>query len=52
MVLLPNPENERVFDDGYKMQDDSGLLFGLDYPCALVYQNRGNMALASGLTQS
>lgn len=50
MILLPEPTSQ-AFDDGYKMQDDSGLLFSLDYPCALVYQNRANMAYASGLTQ-
>jgi hypothetical protein len=51
MVLLPEPSSV-AFDDGLKMQDDSGTLFGLDYPCALVTQNRSNAALASGLTQS
>lgn len=51
MVLLPEPGSQ-AFDDGYKMQDDSGTLFGLDYPCALVYQNRANIAYASALTQS
>lgn len=51
MVLLPEPGSQ-AFDDGYKMQDDSGTLFGLDYPCALVGQNRANLAYANGLTQS
>lgn len=51
MVLLPEPSSA-AFDDGYKMQDDSGSLFGMDYPGAMIYQNRANMAYASGLTQS
>lgn len=51
MVLLPDPSAPGM-DELYKMQDDSGSLLGIDYPVAMVHQNRANMAYASGLTQS
>lgn len=51
MVLLPEPGTP-AFEDGHKLQDDSGTVFSFDYPCALVYTNRANMAYANGLTQS
>lgn len=48
MVLLPDPGTQ-AFADGDKLQDDSGLVFSLDYPCQMVYTNRGNMAMWNGL---
>jgi hypothetical protein len=49
-TLLPEP-GQQSFRDGQKLQDDSGLVFSLDYPCFLVTQNRGNMAYESNKTQ-
>lgn len=49
-TLLPEPGNQ-AFGDGDKLQDDSGLIFSLDYPCFLVTQNRGNMAYESNKTE-
>lgn len=50
MTLLPEP-GAPAFDDGDKLQDDSGLVFSLDFPAAMVYKNRGNLGLFSGLAQ-
>ena len=50
MVLLPEPGTQ-AFADGDKLQDDSGLVFSLDYPCQMTYTNRGNMAMWSGLQE-
>lgn len=49
-VLLPEP-GQQAFEDGHRLQDDSGRVFSLDYPCFLVTQNRGNMAYESNKTQ-
>jgi hypothetical protein len=49
-TLLPEPGNQS-FRDGHKLQDDSGLVFSLDYPAFLVTQNRGNMAYESNKSQ-
>ena len=50
MTLLPEP-GAPAFDDGDKLQDDSGLVFSLDFPAAMVYVNRSNMAVHSALQQ-
>jgi hypothetical protein len=50
MTLLPEP-GKQAFDDGHKLQDDSGLVFSLDYPCAMVYKNRAAMYYLSGVTE-
>ena len=50
MVLLPDPGTQ-AFADGDKLQDDSGLVFSLDYPCQMVYTNRGNMAMWNNLQE-
>lgn len=50
MTLLPEPGTP-AFEDGDKLQDDSGMVFSIDYPCAMVYSNRANLAYASGVTQ-
>lgn len=50
MVLLPEPGTQ-AFGDGDKLQDDSGMVFSLDYPCQMVYTNRANMAYWSGLQE-
>jgi len=49
LTLLPKPGTP-AWDDGYKLQDQSGYIFPIDYPCALVCLNRGNFAYWSGLT--
>lgn len=50
MTLLPEPD-QPAFNDGDKLQDDSGLVFGMDFPAAMIYVNRSNIALYSGLTE-
>lgn len=50
LSLLPRP-GQPAWDDGYKLQDQSGFVFPLDYPCQLVVTNRGNFAVWSGLNQ-
>jgi len=52
MTLLPEPGQGVSFDDGDKLQDLSGLVFSLDYPVAMVYKNRANLAYFSGVTES
>ena len=51
MSLLPDPEKLSQ-SDGYKLQDLSGNVFPVDYPCAMVWTNRKNSGLYSGVTQS
>jgi hypothetical protein len=51
MTLLPEPQ-QLAQSDGYKLQDLSGNMFSIDYPCAMVWTNRKNSGLYSGLTQS
>lgn len=43
LSLLPKP-GQPAWDDGYKLQDQSGFIFPIDYPCQLVVTNRGNFA--------
>lgn len=50
MVLIEKP-GQPTWSDAYKLQDMSGFVFPLDYPCALVCTNRGNFAYFSGLTE-
>lgn len=49
LVLLPKPGTP-AWDDGDKLVDQSGFIFPIDYPCALITLNRGNFAYFSGLT--
>lgn len=49
MVLIGKP-GAPSWEDAKPLIDTSGFIFALDYPCALVYLNRGNLALWSGLT--
>lgn len=51
MTLLPDP-GQQAFDDGYKLQDNSGLVFSVDFPAAMIWTNRANVGMYSGLTQS
>lgn len=51
MSLLPEP-GAVAQSDGYKLQDLSGNVFPIDYPCAMVWTNRKNSGLYSALTQS
>lgn len=50
MTLLPEP-GAPSFEEGDKLQDDSGMVFSLDFPCALIYTCRGNLAYLSGVTE-
>lgn len=53
-MIVPNLDEEDVglsWDDAYKLQDDSASLFGVDHPSALVWTNRANIGVLSGLTQ-
>lgn len=47
MVLLPNDPKAPTWDDGEKIPDRSGFVFPIDYPCQLVWLNRGNLAYAT-----
>lgn len=51
MTLLPEP-GKQAYSDGEKLQDFSGLIFSVDYPCAMIWTNRGNFGAYSGLTES
>ena len=50
MTLLGEPGTQ-AYSDGHKLQDDSGIVFSLDYPCQMVYTNRGNMSYWNGLQE-
>ena len=50
MVLLPRP-GRPAWDDLEKIQDRSGYVASIDYPCQLVWLNRGNLAYASNKTE-
>jgi hypothetical protein len=47
MVLLPNDPKAPTWDDGEKIPDRSGFVFPIDYPCQMVWLNRGNLAYAT-----
>lgn len=51
MTLLPKPSANPAWDDATKLIDQSGFIFALDYPCALVWTNRANLAYWSGVTR-
>ena len=51
MTLLPEPGSVSE-DDGYKLQDLSGKVFPIDYPCAMIWTSRAGSGLYSGLDQS
>ena len=51
MTLIPKPGTP-AWDDGHKLEDSSGFVFSLDYPCALVHLNRKNYSYFSNQTQS
>lgn len=50
MVLLPKP-GQPSWDDAEKIPDRSGYVFPLDYPCQLVWLNRGNLAYETNKTE-
>ena len=50
MTLLPEP-GQQVFDDGYKLQDNSGLVFSVDFPAQMIWTNRANFGAYTGLTE-
>ena len=51
MLLLPKPEQVRQ-GQGYKLQDLSGNMFSIDFPCQMVWTNRKGAGMYSALTQS
>lgn len=52
MTLLPNPDGENPsWEDGDKLQDQSGYVFSLDWPMQMVVTNRKNFYYYSGLTE-
>lgn len=50
LSLVPKPGTP-AWEDADKLQDQSGYVFPLDYPCALVTNNRGNHGYVSGATR-
>jgi len=50
LSLVPKP-GRPGWEDAYKLQDQSGYVIPLDYPCALMTNNRGNFAYVSGATE-
>lgn len=50
LVLLPKPGTPS-WDDAKPLIDQSGFIFAMDYPCQLVWLNRGNTAYWSGLSR-
>lgn len=52
MTLLKKPKpGDITWKDGVKLIDQSGWVFGIDWPVGMVCQNRKNIAIATGLTQ-
>lgn len=51
MTLLPKPGSGPAWEDGEKIPDRSAYVFSMDWPCALVWLNRGNWKSHSGLTE-
>lgn len=50
MVLLPKP-GRPAWDDLEKVQDRSMYVASIDYPCQMVWLNRGNLAYATNKTE-
>jgi hypothetical protein len=46
MTLLPKP-GQPSWDDAEKIPDRSGYVLPIDYPCQIVWLNRGNLAYES-----
>lgn len=44
-------EGDVVWDDGDKLQDQNAFVFSIDFPLAMVFTNRRNLAWFSGLTE-
>ena len=49
--LLPSKPDAPMWDDGHKIPDKSAFIFPIDFPCATVCLNRGNIAHRNGLTE-
>lgn len=49
MTLLPKPKSGPTWEDGDKIQDRSAYVFSIDFPCAMVWLNRGNWKAHTGL---
>ena len=50
ITLIPQPGTP-AWEDGDKLQDQSGFVFPMDYPAAMITTNRGNFAYFSNLTE-
>jgi hypothetical protein len=51
MTLLPKP-GQPAWEDAYKLENKSGFVFNVDYPCALIHLNRRNYAYFSNQSES
>lgn len=51
MTLLPKPSEKPVWEDGFKLQDQSGYVFSIDFPVQMVITNRGNFAYVQNLNE-
>lgn len=51
MTLMPKP-GQPMWDDGHKLENQSGFVFPIDYPCGLVHLARKNLAYFSSQTES
>ena len=51
MTLIPKPGTP-AWEDAYKLENKSGYVFCLDFPCAQVFLNRKNLAYFTNQTQS
>jgi hypothetical protein len=52
MTLLPKPGERVPWSDMEKIPDRSGYVASMDFPCALVWLNRKNVAYFSGLDEA
>lgn len=50
MVLLPDPK-QPAWGDGDKIQDKSGHVYSMDYPCQMVHTNPGHVAFSANKTR-
>lgn len=51
LTLIPKPGTP-AWDDGDKLQDQSGFIFPVDYPSALISINRGNFGRFASVTEA
>jgi hypothetical protein len=51
MTLLPEPGEKFSWDEGYKLQDQSGFLFSVDWPVQMIVTNRRNTVYFQNQTE-